>query len=308
VKCQFHWDREGKNDANSSCWIRVTQPWAGKRWGAFFIPRIGQEVIVDFLEGDPDQPIIVGCVYNADQMPPYLGNGPDPKHKNDNKLTGVKSNTTPGGAGFNEWRFDDTKGKEQVFIHAERNHDLRVKASSMTSVGGSAHLTVGGEKDGKKTGDIKQRVFHDLHLHVGNDEIRFIEHDRHDTVKHNVISEILEGGNFAAVPKGDTVQQGKAIYVSSDTNLVLNAADIFVNGTKSIQLSVGGNFIKIDPTGVTIFGTLARINCPGSVATPVPPAPPVPAAGGKPTAGANTLKPDDPAAADDAVSGTKSAP
>ena len=100
VKVQFHWDRTGNYDAESACWIRVAQMWAGKRWGVSFWPRIGQEVIVAFEEGDPDQPIIVGSVYNPDQMPPYLGDGPDPKHKNDNKVSGIKSNTTPGGAGI----------------------------------------------------------------------------------------------------------------------------------------------------------------------------------------------------------------
>ena len=100
VKVQFHWDREGKNNADSSCWVRVGQLWAGRRWGASFWPRIGQEVIVDFLEGDPDQPIIVGSVYNADQMPPYLGDGPDAKHKKDNKVSGVKSCSTPGRRGL----------------------------------------------------------------------------------------------------------------------------------------------------------------------------------------------------------------
>ena len=99
VKVQFHWDREGKNDEKSSCWIRVSQPIAGKRWGASFWPRIGQEVVVDYLEGDPDQPIIIGTVYNADQMPGYLGKGPDSKHADDNKVTGFKSNTTKGGKG-----------------------------------------------------------------------------------------------------------------------------------------------------------------------------------------------------------------
>ena len=131
VKVQFHWDRDGKNDADSSCWVRVTQPWAGKRWGAFFIPRIGQEIIVDFLEGDPDQPICVGCVYNPAQPHPYLGDGPDTSnmnnHKQDPKVMGIKTNTTPGGVGFNEWRFDDTKGKEQVFIHAEKDKDLALR-------------------------------------------------------------------------------------------------------------------------------------------------------------------------------------
>ena len=98
VKVQFHWDREGKNDDDSSCWIRVAQPLAGRRWGASFWPRIGQEVIVDFLEGDPDRPIIVGSVYNADQMPPYLGDGPDPKHPNDNKAHAASSRTRRSGA------------------------------------------------------------------------------------------------------------------------------------------------------------------------------------------------------------------
>jgi type VI secretion system secreted protein VgrG len=113
-------------------------------------------VIVDFFEGDPDQPIIVGTVYNADQMPPYLGQGPDSKHKNDNRISGFKSNTTKGGQGFNELRFDDTNGREQVFIHAEKNLDTRVKSSSHESVGSSRHVTVGGEKDGKKWGGVSR--------------------------------------------------------------------------------------------------------------------------------------------------------
>src|SRR5262249_18837660 len=102
VKVQFFWDREGKKNENSSCWVRVAQPAAGKRWGASFWPRIGQEVVVAFLEGDPEQPLITGSVYNAEQMPPYLGDGPDAKHKNDNKVSGFKTNTTLGGQGFNE--------------------------------------------------------------------------------------------------------------------------------------------------------------------------------------------------------------
>ena len=140
---QFHWDREGKNNADSSCWVRVGQLSAGRRWGASFWPRIGQEVIVDFVEGDPDQPIIIGSVYNADQMPPYFGDGPDSKHKKDNKVSGIKSCSTPGGGGYNEMRFDDSKGKEQIFVHAQRNADTRVLNDSMESVIHDRHLTVG---------------------------------------------------------------------------------------------------------------------------------------------------------------------
>ena len=116
VKVQFFWDRHGKKDDNSSCWIRVAQPWAGKNWGFVAIPRVGHEVVVDFLEGDPDQPIIVGSVYNADNMPPYTL--PDNKTQ-----TGIKTRSSKGGgsANFNEIRFEDKKGEEDLYVHAERN-------------------------------------------------------------------------------------------------------------------------------------------------------------------------------------------
>ena len=127
---QFPWDRKGQRDEKSSCWIRVAQSVAGKRWGMSFWPRIGQEVLVAFLEGDPDHPIIVGSMYNAEQMPPYLGEGFDSKHKHDPNVTGIKTNSTLGGQGFNELRFDDTKDKQEVFLHAERDLDMRVKNSA----------------------------------------------------------------------------------------------------------------------------------------------------------------------------------
>ena len=122
VKVQFHWDREGQNDSKSSCWIRVSQNWAGNKWGAFFFPRVGQEVLVEFINGDPDQPIISGAVYNADLMPPYTL----PAKKTQ---SGIKSHSTKkGGAdNFNELRFEDDKGKELLFFQAEKDHELKVK-------------------------------------------------------------------------------------------------------------------------------------------------------------------------------------
>src|SRR5262249_36095025 len=121
VKGQFFLGREGKKDEKNSCWMGGNQPMAGKRRGLSFWPRIGQEVIVGFHEGDPDRPFILGSLYNAEQMPPYQGDGLDSKHKSDNKVTGFKSNTTTGGVGYNEFRFDDTKDKQQIFLQAERN-------------------------------------------------------------------------------------------------------------------------------------------------------------------------------------------
>ena len=130
VKVQFHWDREGKNDENSSCWIRVGTSWAGRNWGAIRIPRIGHEVIVDFLEGDPDQPIVVGSVYNADMMPPW----DLPANKT---RSGVKSRSTKGAGppNFNEIMFEDKKGGELLKIHAERNQSISVEADETHTVG-----------------------------------------------------------------------------------------------------------------------------------------------------------------------------
>jgi type VI secretion system secreted protein VgrG len=221
IRVQFHWDRIGKKDEKSSCFIRVGQIWAGKRWGASFWPRIGQEVIVGFLEGDPDQPIIVGSVYNADQMPPYLGQGPDSKHPNDNKLTGVKSNTTKGGVGFNEWRFDDTKDKEQIFIHAERNMDVRVKNDSMERVVANRHLIVGSEQDGKKSGDQKEKVFQDKHLHVLRDQ-----------------QEQIEGNAFLTIGKGQADDGGtQQIVIEKDKFEHIGGQDqLHVDGAQFIGI------------------------------------------------------------------------
>jgi type VI secretion system secreted protein VgrG len=156
VKVMFHWDRLGKQDENSSCWVRVSQPWAGKAWGGVAIPRMGQEVVVDFLEGDPDQPIITGRVYNAEQMPPYAL----PANKTQ---TGIKSRSSLSGTpdNFNEIRFEDKKGSEQLFIHAEKNQDIEVENDETHWVG------------------------HDRTKTIDNDEITYVKHDRTETVDNN---------------------------------------------------------------------------------------------------------------------------
>ncbi len=331
VKVQFHWDRQGKNDADSSCWVRVAQAWAGKRWGAFFWPRIGQEVIVDFLEGDPDQPIIVGSVYNADQMPPYLGKGPDDKHPNDNKLSGVKTNTTKGGVGFNELRFDDTKEKQQVFIHAERNMDTRVKNDSMERIVHDRHLIVGAEKDGSKSGDQRESVYRDKHLHVhrhqvehiggnmelligggkegtgtadisikgkktetiGDDNDFHVKKDRKEKID-GTTSLTVGMDQHEKVGMNHALEAGMAIHIKAGMTLVIEAG-------VQLSLKVGGNFIDINPVGVTIQGTMVLINSGGAAGS---------GAGAHPVAPADAkeAKPTDPTAADDAKTGQKSCP
>jgi type VI secretion system secreted protein VgrG len=153
VKVQFHWDREGKWDENSSCWVRVAQNWAGKRWGAIFIPRIGQEVIIDFLEGDPDQPIITGRVYNAEEMPPYTL--PDEQTKST-----IKTNSSKGGSGFNEIRFEDKKGSEQIFIHGEKDVDIRIKNDEKEWIGNDRHVIV--------QNDHMEKIANNMSIQIGN--------------------------------------------------------------------------------------------------------------------------------------------
>src|SRR5205814_580582 len=138
VKVQFHWDREGKNDADSSCWMRVGTFWAGKQWGAIHIPRIGQEVIVDFEEGDVDHPIIVGSVYNADMMPPYTL--PDNKSQ-----SGIKSRSTKNGTpdNYNEIRMEDKKGSEEILVHAEKDLTVEVEHDEVRKVDRNRTTTIG---------------------------------------------------------------------------------------------------------------------------------------------------------------------
>jgi len=129
VKVKFHWDRDPNRDESSSCWVRVSQIWAGKNWGWMSIPRIGQEVVVDFLEGDPDQPLITGRVYNQDNMPPYdlPANKTQSGFKSRSSMEGTPDN-------FNEIRFEDKKGQEELFVQAEKNHTVLIKNDQSTTI------------------------------------------------------------------------------------------------------------------------------------------------------------------------------
>jgi type VI secretion system secreted protein VgrG len=249
VKVQFHWDRQGKNDADSSCWIRVAQTWAGKKWGVMFIPRISMEVVVDFLEGDPDQPIIVGCVYNADMMPPY--DLPAEKTKSTTKTMSSK-----GGDGFNEIRYEDKKGSEQVFIHGERDMDVRVKNDRREWIGQDRHLVVKRDKE--------EQVERDSHVIVKRDHVEKVERDQHLKVGGKVATEI--DGSKSLKVKGDVIEEfksnhsevvGTEYYVKAGTNIVIDAG-------VQITLKASGGFITIGPSGVTIVGTMVLINSGGA--------------------------------------------
>jgi len=233
VKVQFNWDREGKVNEASSCWVRVAQTWAGNKWGTMFIPRIGMEVLVHFLEGDPDQPIITGCVYNPQTMPPYTL--PDEKTKST-----IKSNSSKGGGGFNEFRFEDKKGSEQIFIHAEKNQDIRVKNDCMETILHDRHLII--------ENDQYEKVKKDKHLKVDGDQNEQID----GTMSLKVGSDLQEkvGSNYA-------LDAGMGVHIKAGMSAVIEA------GT-NVTMKVGGNFVSISPAGVTISGTMVMINSGGA--------------------------------------------
>ncbi len=205
VKVQFHWDRYGQSDEKSSCWIRVAHPWAGKGWGAIAIPRVGQEVIVEFLEGDPDRPIITGQVYNAVNQPPY-------QLPDNATLTGLKSQSSKDGWGkYNEYVMDDAKGRELIREHGQHDkestieHDLREQVRH----------------------DRKRDVTHNETIQVGNDHAKAI------------------GGNETSAIGGDREEKVGGTVALTAQNLIIEAGG-------SITLKVGGGYLVVDQSGVTL--------------------------------------------------------
>jgi len=238
VKVQFHWDRRSQGDQTSSCWIRVAQGWAGKRWGAMFLPRVGQEVIVEFLEGDPDRPIITGRVYNGDSMPPYLL----PKFKT---LSTVKSNSSKGGQGFNEIRFEDQKGEEQIFIHAEKNQDIRVKNNCYETIVNDRHLIV------KK--DQLDHVESNRHELVDMDHLEEIGKDRHLKVKGKQAIHVV--GSYSLTVGGNGVEVFKMDHREQTTqNSHIEAMAFRVEAKQGIELKCGGTSIILTPSAIFITG------------------------------------------------------
>jgi type VI secretion system secreted protein VgrG len=248
VKVQFLWDRNSSADADSSCWIRVATPWAGKKWGVIHTPRIGMEVVVDFLEGDPDQPIIVGSVYNAEMMPPYKL--PDEKTKST-----TKTMSTVGGGGFNEIRFEDKKGKEQVFIHGEKDLDIRIKNESREWIGEDRHLIVKRDKI--------EEVDRDKHIVIKRDQIEEIDRDQHFTVKGKAATQVV-GSNSIEV-QGDVIEVFKSNHSEEVTSsYYLKAKNVVIEGMIGLTIKVGGNFVNINASGIQIVGTMVMINSGGS--------------------------------------------
>ncbi|MCP1654539.1 type VI secretion system tip protein TssI/VgrG, partial [Pseudomonas citronellolis] len=233
VKVQFHWDREGQADDKTSCWLRVASGWAGNALGAVAIPRVGMEVLVDFLEGDPDQPLVSGCLYHAEHLPPYEL----PAHKT---RTLFKSNSSPGGSGYNELRIEDRKGQEQIYLHAQRDWDENIEHDQKIRVGHERHDTVEANAYSEFKAEEHQTIHLDRKVEAKLDDHLAVANNQH-----------IRLGN------AQLTRAGREIHLKAGQKLVIEAG-------QELTLKAGGSFIKLDASGVTVFGPLAKINAGGS--------------------------------------------
>ncbi len=245
IKVQFHWDRYGKRDENSSCWMRVVQPWAGKGWGSVIIPRIGHEVMVEFLEGDPDQPIVTGSVYNGDNMPPY----PQPGAA---VVSGLKTNTHKG-KGSNEMSMDDTAGKEKITIHAQYDMNTKVEHDQTNTVENDFTETI------KKNATItvtEGKLAHDVKAGTATYHVKgSIQEDYEDTQKTTITNDLVVESKAGAISIKSTA---KHIEMKAATYISLEC------GASKIKMDSGGN-ISVDGVVVTINGKASVTTKGGTV-------------------------------------------
>jgi len=239
----FHWERYGKFSRR----VRVSQSWAGSSYGTMFFPRVGQEVIVEFQHGDPDQPLVTGRVYNGTNQYPY-------NPKDNPNLSAIRTNTV-NGTGFQELRFDDTQGEEEMYVHAQKDMNMLVLNDTHDHIKNNRHETV--------DNNVYHEVRAELHQTVLSDA--YLQHDAHHlTVGTDLLADA--GSNIV-------LNSGQNIHVSAGMNLVMEA-------TSGLTLKVGGSFITLNSGGVFVSGPLVNVNSGGSALSgpgtqPQPPEPPI---------------------------------
>jgi len=269
VKVQFHWDRDGKKDEHSSCWVRVSSAWAGKNWGVVHIPRIGQEVIVDFLEGDPDRPIITGRVYNADQAPPYALPG-------DQTQSGIKSRSSKSGGtdNFNEIRFEDKKGSEVLFIHAEKDEQVEVENDEKVaighdrteSIGNNDSITIDKNRTESVGGDEAVSVDGNRSLTVSKDETIDVTGKRSDSVGKNEDVTIADNRTHN-VGKDDKLTVGKNLALDAGDSVTIKTGQATIAMKKNGDIKISGNNISIEASGKIQIKASSDVNIKGSKVT-----------------------------------------
>ncbi len=271
VKVQFYWDRVGTKDENSSCWIRVSQEWAGKNWGSYHHPRIGQEVVVDYLEGDPDRPLITGRVYNAEQMYPY-------DLPTNMTQSGIKTRSSKQGTpdNFNEIRFEDKKGSELLFFHAEKDKQVEVEHDRTETVGHDETITIGHDRT--------EEVKNDENITIGNNRTELVKVNENITIKGNRTESVtgdenitisgartesvskdesitISGGRTESVTKSETITIGQSRTVEiggsetvtiAESQTITAGESVTIVAPTSITLSCGSNVVSLSDSGISI--------------------------------------------------------
>jgi type VI secretion system secreted protein VgrG len=274
VKVQFYWDRDGQKDENSSCWVRVSSTWAGKEWGFIQIPRIGQEVIVDFLEGDPDQPIITGRVYNAEQVPPYDLPG-------NQTQSGVKSRSSKGGGteNFNEIRMEDLKDSEEIYIHAEKDKRVVVENDRSESVGHDEKIQIGNDRTETVGNNESITIEKNRTESVGSDETISIGNNRTESVGKNETIDIGENrtetvgkkenlsvgdDRTTQVGKDDKSQVGKRYSLVAGDSIQLQTGDASIVMKKNGDITIKGKNITVSGSGKINIKASSDVTIKGS--------------------------------------------
>ncbi len=242
VKVQFHWDREGKKDENSSCWIRASQVWAGAGWGAMYIPRIGHEVVIDFIEGDPDRPLITGRVYHGTNKPPYELPGEKTKST-------IKSDSSPGGGGSNEFRFEDKKGEEEIYLHGQKDWTIAIDNDKNQTVGNDESLTVGNNRT--------KSVGTDQSESIGSNKTIQVSADHSETIGANKTLNV--GSNHT-----ETIGANMSLTVGSNETENVGTAKSLTIGA-AYQVSVGAAMNEtIGAAKAEEIGAAKSVNVGGS--------------------------------------------
>lgn len=285
VKLQFRWDRVGASNEQSSCWVRVSQPWAGKQFGMIALPRIGDEVVVEFLDGNPDRPLITGRVYNGNNMPPY-------KLPVQATVSGMKTQSSKGGglSDANELRFDDKKDNEYVWLQAQKNLHSWVKNDSFASVLNNYwgditknySMKIGGTADIAIADVTKLQIDKDVNAKLGADLNMAVTGALGLEVTDKIA---IKGAQAIAISAGQAidVKAGQALAVTATSGVSVKGLSIVISGDTKLSLVVGGSSVVLGPDGVSITGPLVKINSGGSAGSATaaqdaaPPAPQVPA-------------------------------
>lgn len=265
VKVQFHWDREGRKDENSSCWVRVAQPWAGKGWGSLTIPRIGQEVVIEFLEGNPDLPLVVGSVYNADQTPPY-------EPRKGGVVSGLRSNTHKG-SGYNEMSMDDTAGKEMITIHAQydmqttvehdethtvhNNRTVAVDVDHSETVGNNQTWSIGVDQTGDVGSNQKLTVGANQEETIGAD--RTVSVGANDSVSVGQKLEIVAGTEISITVGGASItMKADGTIDIAGVNITVDGVKIALTGKSEVSATAIASSVKATPASVEISSPMIK--------------------------------------------------